>query len=67
MVLNLLYEKHGTSEGKPPKRAVGIKLSEGMPVPAELEGNLNSLVSVRNLLARFAAHFCCKARMAVNC
>ena len=38
MVLNLLYEKHGTSEGKPPKRAVGIKLSEGMPVPAELEG-----------------------------
>jgi hypothetical protein len=38
MAINLLYEKQANSEGKPPKRAVGIKLSEGMPVPDELEG-----------------------------
>lgn len=37
MVLNLLYEKSAT-EGKKPKRAVGIKLSEGMAIPQELEG-----------------------------
>jgi hypothetical protein len=36
MVINMLYEKHPTAEGKAPKRAVGIKLSEGMAVPDEL-------------------------------
>lgn len=38
MVLNLLYEKKPAAEGKKPKRAVGIKLSVGMEIPAELEG-----------------------------
>jgi len=37
MVLNLLYEKVGQA-GKKPKRAVGIKLSVGMEIPKELEG-----------------------------
>lgn len=36
MVINMLYEKHALVEGKQPKRAVGIKLSEGMAVPVEL-------------------------------
>jgi hypothetical protein len=34
MVLNVLYTKNGEK----PKRAVGIKLSQGMEVPEELEG-----------------------------
>ncbi|EOL47137.1 hypothetical protein RV11_GL002660 [Enterococcus phoeniculicola] len=34
MVLNVLYTKNGEK----PKRAVGIKLSEGMQIPEELEG-----------------------------
>ena len=38
MVLNLLYEKVPAAEGKKAKRAVGIKLSMGMEIPAELEG-----------------------------
>jgi hypothetical protein len=38
LVLNLLYEKVPAAEGKKPKRAVGIKLSVGMEIPAELEG-----------------------------
>lgn len=38
MVINMLYEKRAQVEGKKPKRAVGIKLSEGMAVPDELDG-----------------------------
>ena len=34
MVLNVLY----TKQGEKPKRAVGIKLSQGMEIPEELEG-----------------------------
>lgn len=34
MVINVLY----TKTGEKPKRAVGIKLSEGMDIPEELEG-----------------------------
>ncbi len=37
MIINVLYEKYGKNEKKP-KRAVGIKLCEGMEVPEELKG-----------------------------
>lgn len=34
MIINVLYEK----KGEKPKRAVGIKLAEGIEVPVELQG-----------------------------
>lgn len=38
LVINVLYEKQASTPGKKPKRAVGLKLSEGMEIPKALEG-----------------------------